>query len=89
MINTELMETARLLVAAVQDSDNFTADYLRRLILRFVPMLLGEIEILADLASRSAQDAFAGGPVIDAVEEPALPPLPAAKKQRKRKGKRR
>jgi hypothetical protein len=54
MINQELMETSRLLVAAVQDSDNFTVDFLRKLILKFVPMLLGEIEILSGIAEQVA-----------------------------------
>lgn len=54
MINQELMETSRLLVAAVQDSDNFTVDFLRKLIVRFVPMLLGEIEILSGIAEQAA-----------------------------------
>lgn len=50
MINRELIETSRLLVAAVQESQEFSAEYLRKLVLHFVPLLLGEIEILAAIA---------------------------------------
>jgi hypothetical protein len=54
MMNQELVDTARLLVAAVQDSDGFTTDYLRKLIIHLVPQLLGEIEILANVATSAA-----------------------------------
>ena len=57
MIDQQLMETARLLVAAVQDSEDFSADYLRKLIIKIVPMLLGEIEILAYIAAHKFADA--------------------------------
>lgn len=53
MINQELVDTARLLVAAVQDANDFSADYLRKLIVHLVPQLLGEIEILANVALMS------------------------------------
>jgi hypothetical protein len=91
MINQELMETSRLLVAAVQDSDNFTADFLRKLIVRFVPMLLGEIEILSGIAEQAAGKF--GGPSeiasIEVVMQEATELLPKKGKQKpkkKRKG---
>lgn len=50
-MNHELVDTARLLVAAVQDSDGFSSEYLRKLIVHLVPQLIGEVEILSQLAS--------------------------------------
>ena len=65
MMNQELVDTARLLVAAVQDSDSFSSDYLRRVIIHLVPQLIGEIEILDRVSALRLPDPV----VVDAVDE--------------------
>jgi hypothetical protein len=69
VINQELVDTARLLVAAVQDSDGFSSEYLRKLIIHLVPQLLGEIDILANVAQASASRFELRGLTSEAPEE--------------------
>jgi len=92
VINTELISTARLLVAAVQDANDFSAEYLKKVILHLVPQLLGEIEILGFLANGALERP--GG--VDAAralleqKAPDVAPAPAKKKSKaKGRGKRR
>lgn len=49
MVNKELIDLCRTLVAAIQESDNFDALYLRRILLHVVPQLMVEIDILGGL----------------------------------------
>lgn len=49
MINKELIDLCRTLVAAIQESDSFDALYLRRLLLHVVPQLMVEIDILGGM----------------------------------------
>lgn len=46
MVNQELVELCRTVVAAIQEADTFEAPQLRRLLLHIVPQLLTEIDIL-------------------------------------------
>lgn len=87
MINSELISTARLLVAAVQDANDFSAEYLKKVILHLVPQLLGEIEILGFLA-KGALDQPGGVDAARALleERPAAIERPPAKKKSKAKG---
>jgi hypothetical protein len=49
MVNKELIDLCRTLVAAIQESNNFDALYLRRILLHVVPQLMVEIDILGGL----------------------------------------
>jgi hypothetical protein len=69
MVNIELVDLCRLVVAAVRESDNFDAAYLKKLLIHIVPQLLAEIEIYDQLLS------FNDGLVV--IDEP--------KKRRKKK----
>lgn len=92
MINSELISTARLLVAAVQDANDFSAEYLKKVIVHLVPQLLGEIEILGVLA-KGALDQPGGVDAARALLEQraaAAAPAPAKKKSKaKGRGRRR
>lgn len=93
MINEELVETARLLVATVQESENLSPDLLRGLILRIVPTLISEIEILGNVAQTALSALPSDEPeiVIDlpfVSVEPDEEPVPQKKasKPKKKKG---
>ena len=86
MINQELVDTARLLVAAVQDSDGFSSEYLRKLIIHLVPQLLGEIDILANVAQASASR-FVLPEITEAPEVKAAVEEPVRKNKKSGKGK--
>jgi hypothetical protein len=86
VINQELVDTARLLVAAVQDSDGFSSEYLRKLIIHLVPQLLGEIDILANVAQTSASR-FALPGITEAPEVKAAVEEPVRKNKKSGKGK--
>jgi hypothetical protein len=49
MVNEELIDLCRTLVAAIQESNTFDVRQLRRLILHVVPQLLVEIDILGGM----------------------------------------
>ncbi|NDE15614.1 hypothetical protein EBZ80_11860 [bacterium] len=49
MVNHELIELCRTLVAAIQESNTFDSKQLRRLILHIVPQLMVEIDILGGM----------------------------------------
>lgn len=49
MVNNELIELCRTLVAAIQESNTFDSKQLRRLILHIVPQLMVEIDILGGM----------------------------------------
>jgi hypothetical protein len=49
MVNNELIDLCRTVIAAIQDTDSFEAPQLRRLLLHIVPQLLVEIDILAGM----------------------------------------
>jgi hypothetical protein len=93
MVNQELIDLCRLVVAAIQDTDSFDSRQLRKLMLHIVPQLLAEIDILAAVAASASERAVE--PVAEAKEEvpPAAvePPAPAPTRRpsRKKKGKKR
>lgn len=97
MINKELIALCRTLVAAIQESDNFDALYLRRLLLHIVPQLMVEIDILGGmLESMRLPDPPEPVPpeVAEKLEKAAVVAVqsrPTAKKKAptKRKGRRR
>lgn len=49
MVNKELIDLCRTVIAAIQDTDSFEAPQLRRLLLHIVPQLLVEIDILSGM----------------------------------------
>lgn len=51
MVNQELIDLCRTVVAAIQDTDSFEKAQLRKLLLHIVPQLLTEIEILGGVLS--------------------------------------
>lgn len=65
MVNKELVELCRTVVAAIQEADTFDAAQLRRLLLHIVPQLLTEIDILGG----ALESVLQRRPVI--VDEPA------------------
>lgn len=91
MVNNELIELCRTLVAAIQESNTFDAKQLRRLILHIVPQLMVEIDILSgvleDLLSRKPEPEV---PVvveekIEKAAKAAVKSRPRPKKKRRRK----
>ena len=48
MANEELIELCRTVIGAIQESDSFDTQQLRRLIIHIVPSLLAEIDILSN-----------------------------------------
>lgn len=93
MVNKELIDLCRLVVAAIQDTDSFDSRQLKKLLLHIVPQLLAEIDILAAVASSlSANQEPVEPAAVPAQEEPS--PVVArdkkpAPKPRSKKGKRR
>jgi hypothetical protein len=83
MVNKELMDLCRLIVAAISDTDSFSAVQLKKLLLHIVPQLLAEIDILAAVAESLSQKPQEPD---EEAEEPAAPvaePVPAAPKAKK------
>ena len=70
MVNAELVDLCRTVIGAIQETDNFDAPTLRRLILHIVPQLLTELDILSRM--------------LETVALPEPPPLPAPAKKRKK-----
>jgi hypothetical protein len=62
MVNKELIDLCRTVVAAIQDTDSFEAPQLKRLLLHIVPQLLVEIDIL--------------GGVLESMRLPGQPSVP-------------
>jgi hypothetical protein len=96
MVNAELIELCRTLIAAIQETDSFAAPQLRRLLLHIVPQLLTEIDILAGvLAALRKPEPKVPEPVEERVvaaaaevaleRKPARKPAKKATKKRKRK----
>lgn len=46
MVNKELIELCQTVIGAVQETDNFDAPTLRKLLIHIVPQLLAELDIL-------------------------------------------
>jgi|688.fasta_scaffold32594_6 hypothetical protein len=91
MVNNELIELCRTLVAAIQESNTFDSKQLRRLILHIVPQLMVEIDILGgmleDLLKRKPEPEV---PVIveakiEQAAKAAVKSRPRPKKKRRRK----
>lgn len=91
MVNAELIDLCRTVVAAIQDTDSFEAPQLRRLLLHIVPQLLTEIDILCGVVEmyRLAQEEASVQPVrvVDEEVSAAPPALPATKRQKKAEAK--
>jgi hypothetical protein len=64
MVNKELIDLCRLVVAAIQDTNSFDVGQLRKLLLHIVPQLLAEIDILAAVVESLS----------DRPDEPAVEP---------------
>jgi len=47
MVNRELVELCQTVIGAVQETDNFDAPTLRKLLIHIVPQLLAELDILS------------------------------------------
>lgn len=94
MVNTELIDLCRTVVAAITDTDSFEAPQLKRLLLHIVPQLLAEIDILSGvLASlRNPEPPAVPAEVEERVEQAAAPVVAEravkAKKKPARKKKR-
>ena len=90
MVNKELIDLCRLVVAAIQDTDSFNAMQLKKLLLHIVPQLLAEIDILAAVAESLSDRREQEAAVVDGECEPISPPPalsapPAKKPVRKRR----
>jgi len=83
MVNRELVELCQTVIGAFQETDNFDAPTLRKLLIHIVPQLLAELDILG----RILEEVRLPEPVI--VEE-ILPPAqePDKKRKRRKKGRR-
>lgn len=82
MINKELIDLCRTVVGAIQETDNFDASQLRRLLLHIVPQLLAELDILANVLESVLSQRM---PVEPPEPEPKPAPVVPNKKQKKRK----
>lgn len=91
MVNQELIDLCRLMVAVVKESDNFTTPQLRAMLMNVVPRLLAELDILSAVLEmlRPQPKNEAESKVIDAVAEIAedlqaiAPPAKASRRQKK------
>lgn len=82
MVNKELIDLCRTVVGAIQESDAFSADQLRKLLIHIVPQLLAELDILTNVLESVLSQRMPVDP-----EEPAPPAAPTKpKKRKKRKG---
>jgi hypothetical protein len=94
MVNAELIELCRTVIAAIQETDSFAAPQLRKLLLHIVPQLLTEIDILAGvLESLRRPEPAVPKDVEKRVEAAAVevamerrPAKKAAKKAKKKRG---
>ena len=93
MVNKELIDLCRLVVAAIQDTDSFGAGQLKKLLLHIVPQLLAEIDILAAVASSLSEKQQkvepADGPEQEAPQPAAAQAKTPARAHRRRKGQKR
>ncbi len=97
MVNKELIDLCRLVVAAIHDTDSFSSQQLKKLLLHIVPQLLAEIDILAAVAESLSLDREEEAQVVEgaceappapAVEAPRPAKKPVAKARRKKEKKR-
>jgi hypothetical protein len=87
MVNRELVELCQTVIGAVQETDNFDAPTLRKLLIHIVPQLLAELDILG----RILEAVQLPEPiVVDATPAPdfASAIAPDKKKKKRKKGRR-
>lgn len=87
MLNQELIDLCRTVVGAIQETDGFDAGQLRRLLLRIVPQLLAELDILANVLESVLDDKWRS--LEEEAKQLAAPltttaPEPKQKKKRKK-----
>lgn len=89
MVNRELIELCQTVIGAVQETDNWDAPTLRRLLIHIVPQLLAELDIL----DRILETVRLPEPEIETVtvDVPFTEPKPDKKKRSKsrKKGRKR
>lgn len=86
MVNKELIDLCRLVVAAIQDTDSFDARQLKKLLLHIVPQLLAEIDILAAVAASLSEKAEPE-PEAPSVAAQPQPAASQSRRERRKKGK--
>jgi hypothetical protein len=84
MVNHELVELCRTVIGAIQETDNFDAPTLRRLIIHIVPQLLAELDIM----ERVLETVRLPDPIPDEAEIIEVEAEPVRKKDKKKRGKR-
>ena len=89
MVNKELIDLCRLVVAAIQDTDSFNARQLKKLLLHIVPQLLAEIDILAAVAASLSELPDPEAPEPAASQSAAPQAKRSARKPSRKKGKKR
>jgi len=85
MVNRELVELCQTVIGAVQETDNFDAPTLRKLLIHIVPQLLAELDIL----SRILETVRLPDPVVVDPDPPSFQEVPAPKRDKKKKQKKR
>ena len=85
MVNRELIELCQTVIGAIQETDNFDAPTLRKLLIHIVPQLLAELDIL----SRILETVRLPDPVVVDFVDPDPPSFPSEDKKKKRKKRRR
>lgn len=81
MVNKELIDLCRTVVGAIQETDAFSAEQLRKLLIHIVPQLLAELDILANVLESVLSQRMPVSP-----EPPSLPEPEKPKKRKKRRG---
>lgn len=87
MVNQELIDLCRTVVAAIQDTDSFEKAQLRKILLHIIPQLLTEIEILGgvlgQMLDRKDPPEHAGTEQLEAAAEKVVAERVAAPGQKK------
>lgn len=85
MVNRELVELCQTVIGAIQETDNFDAPTLRKLLIHIVPQLLAELDILG----RMLESMRLPEPLVLEATTEGISGQPTTKKDKKKKRKKR